>query len=418
MKSTIFTEDVVPQAPDDPHYGLRAAFRADTSDQKVDLIIGVYRDDDGKPWNLPVVKKAEAAFQRDATRNHEYLPITGLPSFTLAAQKLILGTDSPAIKENRVCTVQTISGTGAVHLGGLFMARNLSHPPPKLYLPTPTWANHNGIFTNVGLTVDWYPYYSLETKLLDFDRMISTVRQAPPHSIILLHACAHNPTGIDPTEDQWKEIAQVIYETNLIPFFDCAYQGFASGSISKDNFAIRHFIELGIDMLIAQSFSKNLGLYGQRVGCLHIVVASGQEDGTATSDAIKRISSQVSALQRAEISNPPIYGAQLASIVLNTPALFEEWQLDLRTMADRILQMRQRLMRDLDALGTPGQWDRLVSQIGMFAYTSLTVAQVRELRGTWHVYLTEDGRISVAGLNTRNVTYCAQAIDDVVRRIG
>lgn len=258
--------------------------------------------------------------------------------------------------------------------------------------------------------------------MLDFDGMISALHHAPPRSIILLHTCAHNPTGVDPTEDQWKEIAVVIYEKNLLPFFDCAYQGFASGSLSKDNFAIRHFIDLGIDMLIAQSFSKNLGLYGQRVGCLHIVVAPGGEDrrgsGPAPTDTLKRITSQLSALQRSEISNPPIYGAQLAATVLNSASLFQEWQIDLRTMADRIMHMRQRLKHELEeTLGTPGQWDCLVRQIGMFAYTGLTVAQVRELRRKWHVYLTEGGRISVAGLNSRNVGYCARAVDDVVRRM-
>jgi aspartate aminotransferase len=250
--------------------------------------------------------------------------------------------------------------------------------------------------------------------LLDFEGMLSTLRQAPQQSIVLLHACAHNPTGVDPTEDQWKDIAQVIYGNSLIPFFDCAYQGFASGSLSRDNFAIRHFTDLGIDMLIAQSFSKNLGLYGQRVGCLHVVVAPE----VAATDAIKRIASQLSLLQRSEISNPPIYGAQIASTVLNSTSLFEEWQVDLRKMADRIMQMRKSLKDELDHLQTPGQWGCLVRQIGMFAYTGLNKAQVLELRHKWHVYMTEDGRISVAGLNTRNVKFCAQAIDDVVRRVS
>jgi aspartate aminotransferase len=250
--------------------------------------------------------------------------------------------------------------------------------------------------------------------MLDFEGMLSTLRRAPPQSIVLLHACAHNPTGVDPTEDQWKDIAQVIYKNSLLPFFDCAYQGFASGSLSRDNFAIRHFTDLGIDMLIAQSFSKNLGLYGQRVGCLHVVVAPG----VAATDATKRITSQLSVLQRSEISNPPIYGAQIASTVLNSTSLFEEWQADLRTMADRIMQMRKSLKDELDHLQTPGQWGCLVRQIGMLAYTGPNKAQVLELRHKWHVYMTEDGRISVAGLNTRNVKFCAQAIDDVVRGVS
>lgn len=330
-----------------------------------------------------------------------------------------------------MCAVQTISGTGAVHLGGLFLAKFLSRP--TVYLSTPTWANHHQVFTNVGLPVEWYPYYSPQTKLLDFENMLATLRRTPPGSIILLHACAHNPTGIDPTTDQWMSIAQVMQEHSLIPFFDCAYQGFASGSLSRDNWAIRYFIDQGFDILIAQSFSKNLGLYGQRVGCLHIVVggtasktthaagapptsSTSTTDTDANTDAAKRITSQLSVLQRSEISNPPIYGAQLASIVLNSSTLFEEWQQDLRAMADRLARMRQYLKDELDSLQTPGQWDCLVKQIGMFVYTGLSDTQVQELRRKWHVYMTEDGRISVAGLNTRNVKYCAQAIDDVVRR--
>lgn len=315
-----------------------------------------------------------------------------------------------------------------MHLGGLFLAKFLSKP--TVYLSTPTWANHHQVFANVELPVEWYPYYFPHTKMLDFENMLATLRRAPPGSIILLHACAHNPTGIDPTTDQWMSIARVMQEHGLIPFLDCAYQGFASGSFSRDNWAIRYFIDQGFDMLIAQSFSKNLGLYGQRVGCLHIVVGGAgvgagaptwttidaDADAHAHIDAVKRITSQLSVLQRSEISNPPIYGAQLASIVLNSSTLFDEWQQDLRTMADRLARMRQALKDELDSLQTPGQWDCLVKQIGMFAYTGLSDTQVQELRRKWHVYMTEDGRISVAGLNTRNVKYCAQAIDDVVRR--
>lgn len=265
--------------------------------------------------------------------------------------------------------------------------------------------------------------------MLDFENMISTLRKAPAGSIVLLHACAHNPTGIDPTSEQWLSIAQVMRDHSLIPFFDCAYQGFASGSLSRDNFAIRHFIDKGFDVLIAQSFSKNLGLYGQRVGCLHFVVAPDPNSKAATvdassgagdgyyADATKRITSQLSVLQRSEISSPPMYGAQIAATVLNSSVLFAEWQQDLQTMSSRLAQMREALKEELDQLETPGSWDHLVRQVGMFAYTGLSAMHVRELRHKWHVYMTEDGRISVAGLNTGNVKYCARAIDDVVRRI-
>jgi aspartate aminotransferase, cytoplasmic len=242
--------------------------------------------------------------------------------------------------------------------------------------------------------------------------MVSTLSTAPRGSIVLLQACAHNPTGVDPTEDQWKTIAQVLKDHGLIPFFDCAYQGFASGSLSRDNFAIRFFSDQGFDMFIAQSFSKNLGLYGQRVGCFHFVASPGLN----AQDTITRVQSQLSALQRTIISNPPIYGAKIASIILNDEELLVDWRGDMRTMSGRIIKMRHSLKQALTELRTPGDWSHITRQIGMFAYTGLSEAQVLELRNKWHVYMTEDGRMNMAGLTTGTVNYFAQAIDDVVRR--
>jgi aspartate aminotransferase, cytoplasmic len=309
----------------------------------------------------------------------------------------------------QVCSLQTVSGTGAVHLGGLFLSKFLSSP--KIYLSTPTWANHQQIFDNVHLSTANYPYWSAQTKGLDFDGMLSTLKSASPNSIILLHACAHNPTGVDPTEAQWKEIAQVMKSMQLFPFFDCAYQGFASGSLSTDNFAIRHFIDQGFGMVIAQSFAKNFGLYGQRAGAFHFVAAPAGD----AKDVTKRVASQLAILQRSEISNPPIYGARIASIVLNDEGLFADWEDDLRTMSGRIIAMRKALKSELDRLQTPGNWDHITGQIGMFSFTGLSEKQVLELRSKWHVYLTKNGRISMAGLNDGNVKYFAEAVDDVVR---
>lgn len=243
--------------------------------------------------------------------------------------------------------------------------------------------------------------------------MISTLKSAPAGSIILLHACAHNPTGVDPTPEQWKEIAVVLKEKKLFPFFDCAYQGFASGSLSQDNFAVRYFIEQGFELVIAQSFAKNFGLYGERAGAFHFVTSPSAN----AQDIVKRVASQLAILQRSEISNPPIYGAKIASIVLNDKQLFSDWEDDLKTMSGRIKDMRTSLKSELDRLQTPGTWDHITSQIGMFSFTGLTEAQVLEIRNKWHVYMTKNGRISMAGLNTSNVKYFAEAIDDVVRNV-
>ncbi|KAI1075739.1 putative aspartate aminotransferase [Whalleya microplaca] len=345
--------------------------------------------------------------------DHEYGPIAGAPAFTSKAAELILGgPDSPAIKEKRITSAQTISGTGAVHLGALFLAKFFPGTK-KVYLSNPTWANHNQIFTNVGIPIAQYPYFHKETKRLDFDGLKSALLAADDRSIILLHPCAHNPTGVDPTLDQWKEIAVIMRQKNHFPFFDCAYQGFASGDLLQDNAAIRYFVDQGFELVVAQSFAKNFGLYGERVGCFH-VVTSPAADATAV---IGRVSSQLAILQRSEISNPPLYGARIAATVLNDPALFAEWQDNLRTMSGRIISMRKALRQKLEELGTPGTWNHVTDQIGMFSFTGLSEPQVLRLRADFHIYMTKNGRISMAGLNTRNVEYVAKAFDKVVREV-
>lgn len=291
------------------------------------------------------------------------------------------------------------------------MSKFLSKPTPTIYLSNPTWANHNQIFTNVNIPIKTYPYFSAKTKGLDFEGMIGAIKEAPKGSIILLHACAHNPTGVDPTADQWKEIATVVRDRSHFPFFDCAYQGFASGDLAQDNFAVRYFIEEGFELCVAQSFAKNFGLYGERAGAFHFVTAPGPD----AQDTAARIHSQLQILQRSEISNPPAYGARIASIVLNDPELFKEWEGDLRTMSGRIIEMRKSLKSELDKLETPGTWNHITDQIGMFSFTGLTEKQVLAIREKWHVYMTKNGRISMAGLNTSNVAYFAKAVDDVVR---
>ncbi|KAI1099345.1 pyridoxal phosphate-dependent transferase [Jackrogersella minutella] len=411
--ATSFTPEVVPQAPEDALFGLMRAYRADQDPKKVDLGIGAYRDNNAKPWVLPVVKKADEILRNDPELNHEYAPIAGITSFTSKAAELILGgVDSPAIKEKRVTSIQTISGTGAVHLGALFLAKFYTGNK-QVYLSDPTWANHNQIFTNVGVPIAKYPYFSKETRGLDFAGMKAAILGAPDRSVILLHACAHNPTGVDPTLDQWKELAVVLRQKNHFPFFDCAYQGFASGDLMQDNAAVRYFVEQGFELVVAQSFAKNFGLYGERAGCFHVVTAPAS-DAEAT---ITRIASQLAILQRSEISNPPLYGARIASTVLNDPQLFAEWEENLRTMSGRIISMRKALRAKLEELGTPGTWNHITDQIGMFSFTGLTEPQVLKIRSDFHVYMTKNGRISMAGLNTNNVEYVAKAIDKIVREV-
>ncbi|KII88605.1 hypothetical protein PLICRDRAFT_41791 [Plicaturopsis crispa FD-325 SS-3] len=402
------TWTAVPLAPPDSIFQLTAAYKADTFPQKVNLGVGAYRDDDNKPWVLPVVKKATEILLNDPTLDHEYLPITGLPEFTSAAARLIFGPDSPVL--SRVASVQSMSGTGAIHLGGLFLARfyQWGAAEKSIYISDPTWANHYAVFKNLGINPLTYPYYSPATIALDFPAYLAALSAAPPRSVFLLHACAHNPTGVDPTREQWVQIADKVLERGHYVFFDCAYQGFASGDLDNDAWAIRYFVERGAPLLVCQSFAKNAGLYGERVGALHIVAP--------TEEASKRIKSQLSVLQRSEISNPPAHGARLVSLILNDPALLEEWKADIRTMAGRIIAMRKELHKLLtEELKTPGNWDHIINQIGMFSFTGVNPAQSKALVEKAHVYLTGNGRISMAGLNSHNVRYFAASLDKAVR---
>jgi aspartate aminotransferase len=311
-----------------------------------------------------------------------------------------------------VTTLQTVSGTGAVHLGALFLSK-FYNPNTKrtAYFSDPTWPNHFQIFSNVGLPYKTYPYFSKETKGLDFDGMINTIQNADEGSIIVLHACAHNPTGVDPTQEQWKKIAEVIRAKKHFPFFDTAYQGFASGDLARDGWAIRYFVEQGFELCIAQSYAKNFGLYGERAGNFHFIT-SPASDAQST---VSRVASQLAILQRSEISNPPAYGARVASLVLNDKALFAQWEEDLRTMSGRIKDMRKALRSKLEEHGAPGTWNHITDQIGMFSFTGLSESQVQKLREDSHIYMTKNGRISMAGLNTHNVEYVAKAFAQAVK---
>ncbi|KAI9753274.1 MAG: 39S ribosomal protein L24, mitochondrial [Chaenotheca gracillima] len=392
----------VPQGPP-AILGITEAFKADSFDKKINLGVGAYRDDQGKPYVLPSVRAAEKKVV-DAQLDKEYAGITGVPAFTKAAALLAYGPDSSAIKEDRIAITQTISGTGALRVAGAFMQRHFPGAK-KVYIPTPTWANHNAVLKDSGLEVEKYRYYNKDTIGLDFEGMIADIKAAPQGSIFLLHACAHNPTGVDPTEAQWQQISDAVKAGNHFAFFDMAYQGFASGNTDKDAFPVRHFIKEGHNIALAQSFAKNMGLYGERVGAFSIVCESAEEK--------KRVDSQIKIIVRPLYSNPPVHGARIASSILNDPALNQQWLGEVKGMADRIITMRALLKKNLEELGSKHDWSHITSQIGMFAYTGLKPEQMDRLAKEFSVYATKDGRISVAGITTGNVKRLAEAIHKV-----
>jgi len=390
----------VPQGPPDAILGITEAFKKDSNPKKINLGVGAYRDDQGKPYVLPSVREAEQKVLKQ-NLDKEYAGITGVPDFTKAAAILAYGPNSAAIKEGRVAITQSISGTGALRIGGAFLQRH--YPGAKtIYIPTPSWANHKAVFLDSGLEVKPYRYYNKDTIGLDFDGLIEDIKSFPKGSIVLLHACAHNPTGVDPTEEQWKAIAAAVKEGGHYPFFDMAYQGFASGDTDKDAFALRYFLEQGLEPSLCQSFAKNMGLYGERVGAFSIVTSSPEEKA--------RVDSQIKILVRPLYSNPPVHGARVASTILNDPALNKQWLGEVKDMAERIIKMRALLKGNLEKLGSKHNWDHITSQIGMFAYTGLTAEQMTKLAEEHSVYATKDGRISVAGITSENVGRLAEAI--------
>uniref|UniRef100_A0A8C5WH75 Aspartate aminotransferase n=1 Tax=Leptobrachium leishanense TaxID=445787 RepID=A0A8C5WH75_9ANUR len=365
-----------------------------------------YRTDDSQPWVLPVVKKVEQKIANDGSLNHEYLPILGLPEFRSSSSRIALGDDSPAIKEARVGGVQSLGGTGALRIGAEFLRRwynGTNNTTTPIYISAPSWENHNAVFIDAGFTdIRAYHYWDAANRGLDLQGLLQDLENAPEYSIFVLHACAHNPTGTDPTPDQWKKIAEVMKRRYLFPFFDSAYQGFASGDLDKDAWAVRYFVSQGFELFCAQSFSKNFGLYNERVGNLTVV---GKD-----SDNVARVLSQMEKLVRTTWSNPPSQGARIVAITLNTPELFDEWRDNVRTMAQRVLLMRAELKSRLEALKTPGTWNHIVNQIGMFSYTGLNPKQVEYLIKEKHIYLMASGRINMCGLTTKNIDYVAQSI--------
>ncbi|KAG1474005.1 hypothetical protein G6F56_000618 [Rhizopus delemar] len=405
-RAFVSTWNSVTQGPPDAILGVSEAYKKDSSPNKMNLGVGAYRDDGGKPYVLTSVKKAEN-LMLEKNLDKEYAGITGVPAFTKAAGELAYGENSPAINENRLAISQSISGTGALRIGAEFL--NAWYPHAKnIIVPNPTWGNHIPIMKNAGLSLEKYTYFDKNTNGLNIDGMLEDIHKAPKNTIVLLHACAHNPTGVDPTQEQWDQISKVIKEREHFAFFDMAYQGFASGDCTRDAYALRKFVAEGHQVVLAQSFAKNMGLYGERVGSFSIVCADAEEK--------TRVDSQLKIIIRPMYSNPPIHGAHIVSTVLNTPELKKEWLGEVKSMADRIITMREKLRGHLENdFGSKKSWRHITDQIGMFCYSGMTPEQVNKIKSDWHVYLTQDGRISMAGISSSNVKYLAEAIHNVTK---
>uniref|UniRef100_A0A7M4F7G4 Aspartate aminotransferase n=2 Tax=Crocodylus porosus TaxID=8502 RepID=A0A7M4F7G4_CROPO len=349
----------------------------------------------------------------DTSLNHEYLPILGLPDFRANASRIALGDDSPAIKEGRVGGVQCLGGTGALRIGAEFLRRwynGNNNTTTPVYISSPSWENHNSVFTDAGFKdIRTYRYWDPAKRGLDLQGLLEDMEAAPEFSIFILHACAHNPTGTDPTQEQWKQIATVMKRRFLFPFFDSAYQGFASGCLDRDAWAVRYFVAQGFELFCAQSFSKNFGLYNERVGNLSVV---GKD-----ANNVQRVLSQMEKIARTTWSNPPSQGARIVATTLTSPLLFAEWKDNVKTMADRVLLMRSELRSRLEDLGTPGTWSHITDQIGMFSFTGLNPKQVDYMIKEKHIYLMASGRINMCGLTTKNLDYVASSIHEAVTKI-
>lgn len=396
--------DRVTQAPPDAILGVKTAFLADKDPRKMNLGIGAYRGDDGKPYVLNCVRKAEQKILSNTSLDKEYLSQSGDVEFCKLAREALLGPKNPACLQKRVSTAQTLSGTGSLRVMAAFIQRFL--PGRTVHYSDPTWGNHIQIMDDAGVKHAKYAYWSEANRNLNFDGLIADLNKAKTGDIILLHACAHNPTGVDPTKEQWKKIAEVMKQKQLLPWFDSAYQGFASGSLEEDAWAIRYFCDQGFEMLVCQSFAKNFGLYGERIGTCSVVC-----DNPAK---VPQLDSQLDLLIRTLYSNPPLHGMRIVKTILGDSSLTAMWQQEMVMMSSRINEMRQVLRAELERLKTPGDWSHITTQIGMFSYTGLSKAQCQKLISKWHVFLLLSGRISMAGINSQNVAYLAQAINDVV----
>jgi aromatic-amino-acid transaminase len=397
---SLFT--AVEMAPRDPILGLNEQFAADTNPNKVNLGVGVYFDDNGKLPLLECVQSAEKAMM-DKPTARGYLPIDGIAAYDAAVKSLVFGADSEPVKSGRVATVQGIGGTGGLKIGADFLKK--ISPNAKVMISDPSWENHRALFTNAGFQVDSYAYYDAEKRGVNFDGMLASLNAAAAGTIVVLHACCHNPTGYDITAAQWDQVIAAVKAKSLTPFLDMAYQGFGHG-IQEDGAVIGKFVAAGLNFLVSTSFSKSFSLYGERVGALSVVCIDKEECG--------RVLSQLKIVIRSNYSTPPIHGGAVVAAVLTNPEWRATWEKELSEMRVRIKAMRQKLVDGLKAAGVKQDMSFITTQIGMFSYSGLNKDQMMRLRSEFGVYGTDTGRMCVAALNSKNIDYVCQAIAKVV----
>ena len=389
-------------APPDAILGLTDAFKKDTRAEKINLGVGVYKTAENTTPILGAVKAAERLLlESESTKS--YLPIPGAAGYCAAVRELLFGAGHEIIANDRAVTAHTPGGTGALRVASDFL--HTLYPEKQIWVSNPTWANHNAIFMAAGLTVQPYPYYDYENTCLDFDGMLTTLKIVPEGDIVLLHGCCHNPSGMDPDLDQWKAIAEVVYERNLLPMFDFAYQGFGDG-LEEDAAGLRHFCQPGKELLICSSFSKNFGLYNERCGAFTIVGADA--------DGAQKAYSHMKIAIRTNYSNPPSHGAAVAEAILTTPELRQQWEDELAAMRSRIAEMRQSFVDTLARLGVEQDFSFITRQKGMFSFSSLTKDQVNQLREEFAIYIVGSGRINVAGMTPSNMDRLCTAIKAVL----
>ena len=391
----------VEMAPRDPILGLNEQFNSDPNPHKVNLGVGVYTDDKGK---LPLLECVAAAEKQllEAPKARGYLPIDGIAAYDQAVQTLVFG-DHPARTQGRIVTVQALGGTGGLKLGADFLHR--LNPGAKVLISDPSWENHRALFESAGFQVSTYAYYDAAAKGIHFSGLLADFNTAEPGTIVVLHACCHNPTGYDLSPEQWQQVIAAIKSRGLVPFIDMAYQGFGEG-LAEDGRVIGQFLDAGLTFFVSTSFSKSFSLYGERVGALSIVCAS--------KDEAARVLSQLKRVIRTNYSNPPTHGAQIVATVLGTPALRQLWEQELGGMRQRIKQMRGALVERLQAAGVTQDLSFITRQKGMFSYSGLTQAQMQRLRSEFGVYGVDSGRICVAALNSKNIDAVARAIRAVM----
>ena len=389
-------------APRDPILGLIEQFNADPNPAKVNLGVGVYYDDKGK---LPLLNCVQAAEKQmmESPKPRGYRPIDGIAAYDAAVKALVFGADSEPVKSARVATAQGIGGTGGLKIGADFL-KKLS-PDAKVLISDPSWENHRGLFTQAGFVVETHPYYDAEKRGVNFDGMLAALNAAVPGTIVVLHACCHNPTGYDITAAQWDQVIAAVKARGLTPFLDMAYQGFGHG-ITEDGAVIGKFVDAGLNFLVSTSFSKSFSLYGERVGALSVLCASKEE--------AERVLSQLKLVIRTNYSNPQIHGGTVVAMVLNTPDLRVQWEQELAEMRVRIKAMRQKLVDGLKAAGVKQDMSFITSQIGMFSYSGLTKDQMVRLRSEFGVYGLDSGRMCVAALNSKNIDYVCASIAKVL----